>query len=148
MPEVKRSVRIDAPVDVVFKVIADYESYPEFLPEVEQIRVERSSELKCRVHYGVRVIKRVEYCVEIDADPPTSTRWRMISGGGPIKSNSGSWTLEADGDGTTAHYRLDISFGRMVPGKIQTKLAEASLPTMLDHFKKRAEQKAAAGASA
>ncbi len=147
MPEVKRSVRIDAPVEVVFEVISDYESYPEFLPEVEEIRVERSSERSCRVHYKVRVIKKVEYCVEIEADPPTSKRWKMISGGGPMKANSGSWTLEPDGDGTMAHYQLEISFGRLVPGKIQTKLAEASLPAMLDQFKKRAELKAAGGAA-
>ena len=148
MPEVKRNIRIDAPIDVVFGVISGYEHYSEFLPEVERTTVNRLSETSSRVDYAVKVIKRIEYTVEVETEPPTLSRWRMVSGGGPIKSNSGSWRLEADGDATIAHYQIDISFGRLVPGKIQSKLAEASLPTMLDNFKKRAEKLAAAGGGA
>ena len=144
MAEVERSVHIDAPRDVVFETITDFESYPEFLPEVERLSVRRTGELTWRVDYFVRVVKRIEYTVELVAEPPSEVRWKMVAGGGPMKDNSGGWRLESEGAGTRAHYRVDVSFGRLVPKALQTKLAEASLPAMLERFKSRAEQRARA----
>ena len=57
MAKAERSVVIEAPPEKVFAVIADYQKYPEFLPEVKKVKVES----------GVGDVKEVTYTVDVKA---------------------------------------------------------------------------------
>ncbi len=144
MPGVSNSIEINAPPEEVYRVIIDFESYTEFLPEVERICVHTLSETQWRVDYQVRVIKKIQYTLASSGTPGKELTWELISGGGPMKSNKGAWTLEPlEGGRTKAIYSLEVTFGRLVPKSLQNTLAAASLPSMLGRFKKRIESQTA-----
>jgi len=140
MPGVSKSIEINASPDEVYRVIIDFDSYTDFLPEVERIAIDTLSETEWRVDYQVRVIKKIEYTLALKGTPGKELSWELVAGGGPMKSNRGAWTLEEiDGGGTKATYALEVTFGRLVPKSLQNTLAAASLPSMLGRFKKRIE---------
>ena len=59
-----------------------------------------------------------------------------------MKSNNGSWTLEAlDKNLTKATYTIDIKLGLFVPGPISKIIVGSNLPAMMSAFKKRIEGK-------
>ena len=40
MAQASKSITINVPPERLFDVISDYEKYPEFLPEVKQVKIE------------------------------------------------------------------------------------------------------------
>ena len=59
MPAAERTIIINAPVSVLYKVITDYEKYPEFLPEVSKIEILSRTGNIVRAKYTVKLIKTV-----------------------------------------------------------------------------------------
>jgi coenzyme Q-binding protein COQ10 len=139
MAEATRSIDIKAPVEKVFRIISDYERYPEFLPEVKRVSTSDRSGNRVKVHYEVEVIKRIKYTLELSEEPPHRVRWSFVEGE-LMRDNHGSWSLEAAGpEQTRATYSIEMALGPLVPKAIVKALVETSLPKMLDAFKKRAE---------
>jgi coenzyme Q-binding protein COQ10 len=140
MPEAKRTIIINAPASVLFKVITDYERYPEFLKEVEKIDVLSRSDGRARVRYTVNLIKRVQYTIDLTEIQHSSVRWTLVESG-IMKFNDGGWALRDLGDGRTeATYGLEVRpKGVFVPKRIMSMLTDKSLPATLEAFKKRAE---------
>jgi coenzyme Q-binding protein COQ10 len=139
MAEATRSIDIKAPVEKVFRIISDYERYPEFLPEVKRVSTSDRSGNRVKVHYEVEVIKRIKYTLELSEEPPHRVRWSFVEGE-LMRDNRGSWLLEAAGpDQTRATYSIEMALGPLVPKAIVKALVETSLPKMLEAFKKRAE---------
>jgi hypothetical protein len=70
---------------------------------------------------------------------PNRVSWTFVQGE-VMKDNVGAWTLEAAGEGKTrATYSIEMRLGPLVPKAIVNTLVDASLPKMLEAFKKRAE---------
>src|SRR5918996_6406442 len=140
MPAATRSIVIDAPVEKVFQVVTDYDRYAEFLPEVKRVSSKRSGN-QVEVHYEVDVIKRIQYTLRMQEEPPHRVTWSFVKGE-MMKDNHGSWALEPGGEGKTkATYTIDMALGPLVPKAIVKALVEGSLPKMLDAFKRRAESR-------
>ena len=138
MPAATRSIVIDAPVEKVFQVVTDYDRYAEFLPEVKRVSSKRSGN-QVEVHYEVDVIKRIQYTLRMQEEPPHRVTWSFVKGE-VMKDNHGSWLLEPAGEGKTkATYTIEMALGPLVPKAIVKALVEGSLPKMLDAFKRRAE---------
>lgn len=141
MPQVQRSVVINVPPAKLLEVINDFESYPQFLPEVKKISISNRTPTSADVSYEIDVVKTLRYTLRIET-VENGTRWSFLKGD-LFKKNSGSWQLESieDGKKTKATYSLDIEFGGFIPipSAITGKLTEKSLPGLLDNFKKRAE---------
>ncbi|ATB34403.1 type II toxin-antitoxin system RatA family toxin [Melittangium boletus] len=134
-----RTIVINAPPDKLFDVITNYDKYGEFLPEVKKIWTSERKGNEVKVHYEVDVIKTIHYTILVKEERPTRMSWTFVEGE-VMKDNKGSWVLEPDGEGRTkATYTVDMALGALVPKAIVTKLAETSLPKMLDAFKRRAE---------
>ena len=140
MAKAEKSIVIEAPIEKAFEVIADYEKYPEFLPEVKSAKVGFGSGSIKEVTYQVDIkAKVISYTLKHTAERPRRLAWTMIKGE-MMKGNDGSWTLEPDGKGgTNATYSIDLKLSSLVPSFIEKALAEQSLPTLLANFKKRAE---------
>ena len=139
MPGATRSVVINTPVKKVFAVIKDYESYPEFLPEVKSTRISNRQGDEVDVHYEVDVLKKIRYTLRLKEEPPGRISWTFVEGE-LMRDNHGHWLLEDLGGGKTrATYNIEIKLGPLVPKSIVNVLVDSSLPKMLEAFKKRAE---------
>ena len=139
MPGATRAVVINTPVKKVFAVIKDYESYPEFLPEVKSTRISNRQGDEVDVHYEVNVLKKIRYTLRLKEEPPSRISWTFVEGE-LMRDNRGHWLLEDLGGGKTrATYNIEIKLGPLVPKSIVNVLVDSSLPKMLEAFKKRAE---------
>jgi coenzyme Q-binding protein COQ10 len=134
-----RTITINAPREKLFEIIADYERYPEFLPEVKEIRTSNRQGSTVDVHYKVDVMKTVRYSIRVTEERPRRMAWSFIEGE-VMKDNKGSWVLEPEGEGKTrATYNVEMALGLLVPKAVVNALVDTSLPKMLDAFKRRAE---------
>jgi coenzyme Q-binding protein COQ10 len=139
MASATRSIVINASAERVFDVIADYEHYPQFLPEVKSIRTSARQGNQVDIHYEVDVMKRIKYTLRMTEDRPRGLKWTFVEGE-VMKDNTGGWILEAQPDGKTkATYTVDVALGMLVPKALVTAMVESSLPKMLEAFKKRIE---------
>ncbi len=139
MPGATKAILIEAPIEKVFRIITDYEKYPEFLPEVKKIQISARSGNQVEVQHEVAMIKTVRYTLRLTEDKPSRVSWSLVKGE-LMRQNQGSWLLEAQGDGRTqATYSIEMTFGPLVPRAIVNALVETSLPKMLSAFKARAE---------
>ena len=139
MAKTERSVVIHAPPEKVFEVISDYAKYPEFLPEVKAVKVESGQGDIKDVTYTVDIkAKVINYTLRHTPKPPGELSWTMVRGE-VMKGNDGAWILRPVPEGTEATYKIDLRLGALVPSMVERKLAEQSLPGLLQNFKKRIE---------
>lgn len=139
MPGATRTIVINAPVEKVFDVIIQYERYPEFLPEVKEVRVANRQGGSLELHYKVDVVKTIRYSIRVTEERPRRMAWSFIEGE-MMKDNKGSWLLEPEGEGKTrATYNVEMALGLLVPKAVVNALVDTSLPKMLEAFKRRAE---------
>src|SRR5256885_16713569 len=81
MAKTEKSVVIRASPEKVFAVISDYEKYPEFLPEVKQVKVVSGQGDIKDVTYTVDIkAKVISYTLRHTARPPHEVAWTMVRG--------------------------------------------------------------------
>ncbi len=136
----RASADIDAPVERVWEVVADVESWPQWQATISALDVEdRGGDGRpalCEVVFDakvqtIRTVQRLSY------EPPR--RLEFTQERGSLKALRGAWSLEDLGDGRTrASYELDVRLGGMlgmlVTGAVEDKLRErlvTSLPVEL-----------------
>jgi coenzyme Q-binding protein COQ10 len=141
MPLAEHEVMIEAPVDRVFGVITDYERYPEFLPEMKEVRIVSKIDSVVVVRFELELIMRVSYTLRMTHEAPHRVSWRLEEAK-MLAENYGSWTLEGVGSGTRAGYALEIKLRGLIPKSVSTRLLGTTLPQTLERFKARAESKA------
>jgi coenzyme Q-binding protein COQ10 len=139
MPGVSRSIAIAAPIERVYAVIADFASYPQFLPEVTSTQIVHEEEGACEVEFRAHIVKDIRYTLHFTLEPPHTLRWSMIKGE-VMQSNDGAWELKKNGKGTKATYSIDVGFGPFVPKMVTRMLVDSNLPDFLAKVKERAEQ--------
>lgn len=122
-----------------FKLVADYEKYPDFLPEVKSVKVYKTGENTKEMEYHVSLIKTFKYKLKINEVPDKSVNFEFI-GGEVFKTMKGSWKLQ-DQDGKCAvEYSVEATFGMFVPESMAKPLVSANLPMMMSNFKKRVKE--------
>ena len=131
----------DAPIDVVFKAVSDYEAFPSFLDGANHVKVLQMDAAKGgRVEFSISVIKEFTYVLKMKHQPPGNLSWSFESGD-LFKKNEGSWQLKDLGSGRTeAVYTLDVEFKMMVPKMILNKLVSSNLPLMMDQYHEHAKK--------
>ncbi|MFN7906118.1 MAG: type II toxin-antitoxin system RatA family toxin [Pseudobdellovibrionaceae bacterium] len=123
-----------------FKIISDYEKYPEFLSEVKKCEVIKSDGNIKIVEFSVSMIKSFKYQMKIIETAPTSMTWSFVSGD-IFKTSTGSWALKPPDDNnaakTKATYSVDATFNLFVPGPISNALVSVNLPNMVKAYHQR-----------
>jgi ribosome-associated toxin RatA of RatAB toxin-antitoxin module len=122
-----------------FKIIADYEKYPEFLAEVKDCQILETSNNKKKVEYTVSVIKSFKYQLWMSEKATDRIDWDF-AGGDLFKSSSGSWVLEDQAGKTKATYTVDAEFKMFVPGPVAKTLISVNLPNMMSAYHKRVSE--------
>lgn len=123
----------------VFGVIADFARYPEFLPEIRDVRIGLKKKSVLEVTFSAQIFTAIEYTLRISLTSPDRIHWMLVRGQ-VLRKNEGGWILTPGPDDTTrATYRIELGFGPLIPGVVAKTLAESTLPNTLERFKARAE---------
>jgi len=139
MSAVTKSIDIDAPIDVVFDAITDFESYPKFLDGMKKVEILEKKGSHLQVKFNLDLFKSVVYTLDVTLDKPEKVSWKLMEAD-VMKKNSGGWKLTELSTGRTkAQYSIDIDFKIWVPGPIADFLINSSIPKTLESFKKKAE---------
>lgn len=126
-------------VEEFFKIVSDYEKYPEFLPEVKSVKIYKTSGDTKEMEYHVSLIKTFKYKLKVVDKKSESVTFEFI-GGDVFKTMKGSWKL-SDAKGKCAvEYNVEATFGMLVPESMAKPLVSANLPLMMANFKKRVKE--------
>ena len=138
MPGTQQQIDIAVSPENFFKVISDYECYPEFLADMEEATVLSRGDGVAVVRFTVNLIKRFTYTLTLVEQAPHSVTWSLKEG--PFKVSNGKWALETLPDGNThATYEVEVKVAAFVPKAISSKLVGKTVPALLNAFKTRAE---------
>jgi len=156
--ELKAVGLIDAPPEVVFRVLSDYDRYREVMPYTEESKVVATEEGKVVHFYTVidaPVVSKRDYTLRIVDESEwkgghgyLKSRWTP-SDKGPapkegvvrVKSNDGSWTLEPIDDGarTRATYLLYTDPGGSLPTFLINKANSSTIPDIYEALRKHSQ---------
>lgn len=140
MTPVNKTEIFNAPIEKVYAVLKDYESYPEYMDGVKNVKVVSSSGDSSVVEYDISIIKKFNYQLNITATENSKIEWTFKSGD-IFSKNSGSWNLKDLGDGKTeVNYLVEVEFKVKVPGMISRKLVSSNLPSLMKSVEKRANK--------
>lgn len=141
MAGAKATENFNCTIDQFYSIITDFESYSEFLSEVEDCRiVEDLGGNKKIVEYHVKVVKPFSYRLTMTFDEPNSLVWEFESGD-LFKVSNGSWHLKDVGGKTEATYEVEAKFKMFVPGPIAKALVSVNLPNMMSAYHKQVEKR-------
>ena len=139
MANAERVEIFDAPIENVFQVISNYESYPEFMDGVKSVKIISKKGESTTAEYNIDIIKKFTYVLELTEKKNEALTWTFVSGD-IFKKNNGGWYLKDLGNGKTeVTYKVDVDFKMMVPGMISKKLIASNLPSMMKQVNLRAK---------
>jgi ribosome-associated toxin RatA of RatAB toxin-antitoxin module len=126
----------------VMTVVADFEAYPGWVGNLEEVQVLARD----RRGRGTRVAFRLRTPLG-DQAYTLAYRYRAKDAGvtwtyveGTLEDLAGSYTLEPAGDGTTrVTYRLEVSLGVPLPGLVRRQAARQVVRSALNDLKRRVE---------
>ena len=136
MPSASHTEVFNCTVPEFYKIVSDYEKYPEFLNEVKSCKVVKTDGAKKLVEYKVSVIKSFSYKMWTEEHEPDSISWKFAEGD-IFKTSTGSWKLHDQGGKCKAVYSVDATFSLFVPGMIAKTLLTVNLPSMMAAYHKR-----------
>jgi coenzyme Q-binding protein COQ10 len=146
MSVVTKQVVIEAPIERVYEIIVDYESYPKFVPGMRACRL-RGGKGDKEVEYELDLgIRRIKYVLRHEEQRPRRVAWSLVSGD-MMKVSNGSWELADEAGRTRAIYSVEIQIARppLVPqalvDRVSDELTKIQLPKTLAAFKARAESR-------
>jgi ribosome-associated toxin RatA of RatAB toxin-antitoxin module len=137
------SIDVQATPKQIMEVIADFESYPEWVGNLEEVEVLRRD----RYGRGSLVAFRLRTPV-LSAEYTLAYRYAARAAGvswtyeeGTLDDLSGSYELEPlDGeDATRVTYRLDVELGMRLPGLVTRQAAKQIVRSALNDLKRRVE---------
>ncbi len=147
MPRIEQSIVVDAPIEKVFAVARDVESFPDIMDDLQSLDVlERSDDGNRTVTAWVGLIREFKMTVkwtQEDVWNPETYRDDFCMLKGDMDRMSGWWQFTPAGDGTKFESVVDYEYnvpliGPMIKALIKKKM-EANLDAQMRAIKKRAE---------
>ena len=149
MPHIEHEVVINAPLDQVYALAKNVESFPEFMPDVESVTVvERSADGQRTVTDWVGVASDFKLKVrwteeDLWDDAAHTCRFSQVKG--DYQQYGGEWRLSPDGPErtrfhSTIDYELEIPLIGALLKAVVARLMRDNVQRFLDQIKARAEQ--------
>jgi ribosome-associated toxin RatA of RatAB toxin-antitoxin module len=138
MREVKRAALVGKPPSVLFTLINDIESYPQFLPWCTHSRVQSRSEREIVATIGVkRGPLQGEFTTRNELEPHRRILMHLVSG--PFRTLEGEWMLTPIGDeGCRVELTMNFAFKNALTAVLfEQKFAETAT-SLVDAFVARA----------
>ena len=144
MREVKRSALVSKPPAVLFALINDIESYPQFLPWCTHSRVQSRSEREIIATVGVkRGPLQGEFTTRNELEPDRRILMHLVSG--PFRTLEGEWLLTPIGaDGCRAELTMKFSFKNPLTAILFEQTFAETAVSLVDAFVIRARSQAQA----
>ena len=145
MPTVETSTWINAPLEKVYEIAKDSESYPKYMKEVQSVTpVERAENrfvadwIGIIPTFGLKVRWRQE---EVWDDATHSSRFRQVQG--DYDRLEGAWSFKEENGGTRFDQSLDYEYNVPTLGPLVKKVIHSivvkNLEAINEAFKSRAE---------
>lgn len=143
MPYVETSIDIAAPRQAIYEMAKDMERYPEFMPDVEFVKVIKRDGNQTVTRWKTLVEEAPIEWTEVDIFDDANTRidYRLIEG--DLDKFEGAWKFQEHDGVTSVILTVDYDFG--VPtlaeliGPILKKKVEENSLMMLQALKARCE---------
>jgi ribosome-associated toxin RatA of RatAB toxin-antitoxin module len=138
------STAVDAPPAQVLAVIADLESYPEWVGGVKQVEVlaskaGRLSRARFVVDNGpIKDTYVLDYTWKVTKAGTGTVSWSLVEAS-VITRLDGSYELAAAGDGTQVTYRLSVDVKIPMLGMLKRKAEKVIIDTALKGLRTRVE---------
>ena len=150
MPHIENGVSINAPLEKVFALARDAESFPQFMPDVESVVIgERSPDGSRMVTDWIAVASDFKLKVrwtEEDLWDEAAHTCRFTQLKGDYTAYGGLWTFTAEGKTTVFHsaidYELDIPLIGPLLKAVVARLMQSNTQKILEAIKTHAEQSA------
>jgi len=143
MVYVERSILIQGSLDQVYELAKDMERYPEFMPDVESVRVIERDSRRTVTEWETSVDGTPILWTEEDRfdDENFRIQYQLIEG--DLDKFEGEWRFEATPEGTRVILTVDYDFGipeltNLIGPTLQQKVGENS-EMMLEGMKRRIE---------
>lgn len=148
MPHIENEVLVSAPLEKVYALAKDVESFPGFMPDVESIHIaERSADGRRTVTEWVGVASDFKLKVrwteeDVWDDAAHTCRFSQIKG--DYQRYGGLWTFSPEADGRTKFaseidYDLEIPLIGPLLKSLVARLMRDNTQKILDAIKRRAE---------
>lgn len=139
--KVKDSIDIAAGAQQIFEVLTDFESYPDWNPDIKEVAIKDKADdgLASEVWFKVDAkVKTVTYTLTYDySNAPESFSWDLKEG--DLKKLSGSYAFDEFDDVTEVTYEVEIEPGFPVPGFLKRQAEKQIVGGALKNLKKRVE---------
>lgn len=146
----EHSEEIDAPVELCFEAIVDYESFGGWQDAVDSVEVlSRTAE---GIGEDVRLfvdakVRKIDYVLRYRYERPTLIEWDFVEGNG-MRAMDGHYAFEPLGpERTRATYKLGADPAIPVPGMVLRRTHKQLVKRSVEDLKREAERRHAAGES-
>jgi coenzyme Q-binding protein COQ10 len=137
---------IKAEPQAIYKVITDFEHYPEFMPNIVKASCADSSNSDKKYKFTLKVgIWDINYTLLLKSgyrDDSYTLTWAYVEG--DIRDTSGSWRIgpyDKDKGYSLIYYRVKTDPGRFVPDWVADRLSTKSIPDMIAAVSKRSAER-------
>jgi ribosome-associated toxin RatA of RatAB toxin-antitoxin module len=140
MREVKRSALTTKAPEVVFALINDIESYPQFLPWCPHARVESRSDREMVATLAVRQgALQGEFTTRNTLEPPRRVHMQLLSG--PFRHLEGEWLLTPiEGGGCRVELSMRFAFRNPLAALVMEPKFAATIGSLVEAFVARARE--------
>ncbi len=141
MSKVKKSVTVQAPVDIVYRAWHNFENFPNFMSNIDEVRVVNGG----RSHWKAKgpLGSSAEWDAEVTMDEPNEAiGWRSIEGNSAVKT-AGRVNFRDQNGGTEIVVTLEYDAPGGVVGDVITKIfanPEQQIEEDLQRFKEIMEK--------
>jgi ribosome-associated toxin RatA of RatAB toxin-antitoxin module len=138
MREVRRSALVNKPPAVLFALINDIESYPQFVPWCTHARVLSRDAQQIVATLGVRQGPlQGEFTTRNTLEPDRRVLMQLVSG--PFRTLAGEWLLNpVDSSGCRVELVMRFSFSNPLSALVFERTFAATLGSLVDAFVARA----------
>jgi len=132
--------RVPYPAGLMYRVVAEVEHYPEFLPWVLGLRVKSRTEHQviAEMLVGYKGF-RERYTSRVTLDPQNH-RIDVEQAEGPFKTLANHWRFTPREDGCEVDFAIDFAFKSRILGAVASAAFEKALMKMTEAFEARAKK--------
>lgn len=137
------SIEIEAPPELCFETIVDYETFPEWQQAAVAVDVvdRHDDGLGSTVEFHVDVgIRELRYRLRYHYERPYRVWWDFLEGDF-ARDIGGDYRFEPAGSGTKATYSLSVEPAIRVPGFVARRLSRELMRRSIADLKREAERR-------
>jgi ribosome-associated toxin RatA of RatAB toxin-antitoxin module len=138
------SIEIEAEAEEIMAVIADFESYPDWVDGIRSAEVRRRDERGRGTEVAFEFSAMgfsASYTLVYEYEPDDSgVRWTTKEAGGAVKDIEGEYVIEPLNGDAEVTYHLRVETAVRLPGFVKRRADRQAISTALEGLKRRVEQ--------